>query len=129
MGSVSEDAVQEALAEVLDLEYMPLDAKRIDRRAFEYLPTEFMKSRGCCGVKLDEGRLTLGMVDPADVFLLDEVKRRINAKSVDVVVVCQMHINATIEAGAAQNSEGEKFDEIIKDMGEEELEICPRRKR
>jgi len=128
MGSVKEEHVQSALAEVLGLEFVTVDPKKVDRHAFEYLPTEFMKARGCCGVKLDEGRLTLGMVDPADVFLLDEIKRRINAKNIHVVVVCQSQINAAIEAGTAQNSEGEKFDEIIKDMGEEELEIVQEEK-
>lgn len=128
MGAVSEEAVQMAVAEVLGLEFYAVDPKHVDRRAFEYLSTEFMKTRGCAGVRLEEGRLTLGMVDPADVFLLDEVKRKVNVKSVHVVVVCQTHINATIEAGAAQNAEGEKFDEIIKDMGEEELEIVQEEK-
>jgi type IV pilus assembly protein PilB len=128
MGAAGEEDIQQALAEALGLQYHHLDAKRLDRRAFDYLPSEFMKTRGCCGVHFDDGRLTLGMVDPADVFLLDEVKRRVNAKVTRIVVVCQSHITAAIEAGNAASSEGEKFDEIIKDMGEEELEIVEEEK-
>ncbi len=101
MGAVSEEDVQHALAEVLNLEFFPIDPKKLDRRAFEYLPGDFMKSRGCCGVRFDEGNLTLGMVDPADVFLLDEVKRRVSAKVTRIVVVSQTHIAAAIEAGNA----------------------------
>jgi type IV pilus assembly protein PilB len=123
MAAVSEEDIQRAVAQVMGLQYESIDPKRVDRRAFDYLPSEFMKTRGCCGVRASEGKLTLGMADPSDVFLLEEVKRRVSAKQITVVVVCQSHINAAIEAGNAANSEGEKFDEIIKDMGEEELEI------
>ncbi len=128
MAAVSEEDIQRAVAQVIGLEYEAIDPKKVDRRAFDYLPSEFMKTRGCCGLRFNEGRLTLGMADPSDVFLLEEVKRRVTAKSIIVVVVCQNHINAAIEAGNAASSEGEKFDEIIKDMGEEELEIVAEEK-
>jgi type IV pilus assembly protein PilB len=128
MGAVKEEDVQQALAETLGLKYEALDPKRLDRRAFDFLPTEFMKGRGCAGVHADEGNLTLGMVDPADVFLVDEVKRRVNVKITKIVVVCHAHIVSAIEAGNVGTNEGEKFDEIIKDMGEEELEIVAEEK-
>jgi type IV pilus assembly protein PilB len=125
MGAVKEEDVQRALAQVMGLTYQVVDLKLVDRRAFELLNADFMKGRGCCGVRIDESGLTLGVVDPADVFLVDELKRKANGKPVKLVVVCQAHINATIEASNAQNSDagGEKFDEIIKDMDHEELEI------
>jgi len=128
MAAVGEEDIQRAVAEVLGLAFEPIDPKKVDRRAFDYLSSEFMKTRGCCGIRLEEGRLTLGMVDPADIFLLEEVKRRVTCKSIKVAVVCQAHINAAIEAGNAASSEGEKFDEIIKDMGQEELEIVEEEK-
>jgi len=128
MAAVSEDDIQKAVAELMGLKYESIDPKKIDRRAFDYLPSDFMKARGCCGVRLEEGRLTLGMVDPADIFLLEEIKRRVTVKRIHVIVVSQSHINAAIEAGNAASSEGEKFDEIIKDMGEEELEIVEEEK-
>jgi type IV pilus assembly protein PilB len=128
MAAASEIDIQQAVAQVMGLPFEPIDPKHLDRRAFEYLPSDFMKTRGCCGLKLEEGRLTLGMVDPADIFLLEEAKRRITCKSIRVAVVCQTHINSAIEAGNAASSEGEKFDEIIKDMGQEELEIVEEEK-
>ncbi len=128
MGAVGEEDVQRALAKVLNLPYEAIDAKKLERRALEALPTEFMKGRGCCVLRMDEGKVTLGMVDPANVFLLDEIRRRINARNMKVAVVCQAHINAAIEAVNAANTEGEKFDEIIKDIGEEEIEIVEEEK-
>jgi type IV pilus assembly protein PilB len=128
MAAVGEEDIQRALAQAMGLTFETIDPKHVERRAFDYLPSDFMKTRGCCGLHLENGQLTLGMVDPADVFLLEEVKRRVNCKSVKVVTVCPSHINAAIEAGNAANSEGEKFDEIIKDMGQEELEIVEEEK-
>jgi type IV pilus assembly protein PilB len=123
MGAVKEEDLQRAVAESLGYPFETIDPKRVDRRAFDYLPVEYMKSRGCCGIRIDEGKLTVGMVDPTDVFLLDDIRRRVTSKALKIVVVCQTQINTAIEAGNAANSGGEKFDEIIKDMGEEELEI------
>ncbi len=128
MAAVSEEDIQRAVAEFMGLAYEAIDPKKVDRRAFDYLPSEFMKTRGCCGLRIEEGKLTLGMVDPADIFLLEEVRRRVTCKTVKVAVVCQAHIAAAIDAGNAANSEGEKFDEIIKDMGQEELEIVEEEK-
>ena len=128
MGAAKEEEIQHAVAELVDLPYEAIDPKHVDRRPFELLTADFMKSHGCCGLDLQEGKLTLGMVDPADVFLLDSIRRKINVRSVRVVVVCQSHINAAIEAGNSANAEGEKFDEIIKDMGQEEIEIVAEEK-
>lgn len=128
MAAVGEEDIQRAVAEYMGLPYESIDPKKVDRRAFDYLPSDFMKTRGCCGLRLEDGRLTVGMVDPADIFLLEEIKRRVTAKSIRVAVVCQGQITAAIEAGNAASSEGEKFDEIIKDMGQEELEIVEEEK-
>jgi len=128
MGAVKEDAVQEAVATVMNLPFQQIDPKGVDRRAFDMLAGDFMKTRGCCCLKMEEGRLTLGMVDPADVFLLDEVKRKTNAKLVKVVVVCASQINAAIEAANATKDEGDNFNEILKDVGDQDLEIVEEEK-
>src|SRR5207344_1885799 len=109
--------IQKALAESMGLPYESIDPKKLDRRAFEFLATDFMKSRGCCGLRLDEGKLTLGMVDPSDIFLLEEIKRKHSVKGIKVAVVCQSQIGTAIEAGNSANAGGDQFDEIIKDMG------------
>ncbi|MCL2648328.1 MAG: Flp pilus assembly complex ATPase component TadA [Phycisphaerales bacterium] len=127
MGAVKEEDVQRCLAEVMQLPFEQIDIKSIDHRTFELLGLEFMKTRGCCGIRRDENHnFVLGMVDPADVFLIDEIKRKINIKMPIIVVVCQSHINAAIEAFTNLNNgagEGEDLNDIIQDVGEEELEV------
>jgi type IV pilus assembly protein PilB len=130
MGAAKEEQVQEAAAGLLNLPYEAVDFKHVDRKAFALLPLDFLKLRGCIGLRFEGHRLVLGMVDPANVFLLDEVKQRTNLAQIRVVVVCQAHINVAIEAANTVNvgNEGEKFDEILKDMGDEDVEIVAEEK-
>jgi type IV pilus assembly protein PilB len=128
MSAVSEEAVQRALATLVNLPFEAVDPKGLDRRAYDLVPPELMKARGCIGLRLEDGRLTLGMVDPADVFLLDEVKRKTNVKLVRPVVVCPGCINAAIEAANAGADNGEKFDSIIAEMGDEDIEVVAEEK-
>jgi len=125
MGHVKEEQVQRALAVTLNKPYQDVDFKDIPPDAFGKLSTDFMKQRGCICLNLVDGRLTLGMVDPADVFLVDEVKRKLAPKVIKTVVVSSSQITLAIEAANAANAgdESEKFDEIIADVGDDELEI------
>ena len=130
MGAVKEEQVQEALAHTLNLPYEIIEFKNISRRHFDLLPMDFIKARGCIVLREDNGKLLLGMVDPSNVFLLDEVKRRINKQNIRPVVVCQTHIQSALEAANTANGGNncENFDEILKDAGEEEVEIVAEEK-
>ncbi len=129
MGAVNEEDVQKALATVLALPFETINPKAFDRRAYDLLPADFMKSRGCLGLRIDEGKhLTLGMVDPADVFLIDEIKRKISVKLIRPVVVCHNAINALIEIANAGNESGDKFETIIAEMGDEAVEVVAEEK-
>lgn len=131
MGVVNEEQVQRALATVLGLPFESVEFKGVDRSAFELLNHEFMKSRGCVGLRYEENRLVLGMTDPANVFLLDEIKRKTGKKLIKTVVVCACQIAAAIEAANSSNSGGgssENVEEIIKDIGEEDVEVVAEEK-
>jgi type IV pilus assembly protein PilB len=130
MGAVKEEAVQAAVAEVMGLPFEAVDFRKLERRAYELLPADYMKARGCICLKIEENKITLGLVDPADVFLVEEVKRKLNAKLIRLVVVTSSAIIAATELANAVNAgqEGEKFDEIMADMGSEELEIVAEEK-
>ncbi len=127
-GAVKEEQVQQALAKSLNLPYENIDPRHVSKKAVELLPTDFMKQRGCIGLKQDENRLTLGMVDPANVFLIEEIKYKTGIKQIRVVVVTQADIVNCLESGNADGQEGENFDEIIKDMGDENVEIVAEEK-
>lgn len=128
MGAAKEEQIQRALAEVMNLPYETVDPRHTSKKAVELLQTDFMKQRGCIGVKFEDGKLVLGMVDPANIFLMEEVKHKVGARQVQIAVVCQSEINNCLESGTSGGQEGENFDEIIKDMGDENVEIVAEEK-
>ena len=126
MGAIKEDDVQRALAEVLGLPFETIEFRAIERRVFEHLPTDFMKNRGCCGMPPGRGDLDPGHGRSRRRFPAGGSQApRHAAKRSGSSSSARAHINIAIEAAnaAGQRQHGEKFDEIIKDMGQEELEI------
>ncbi len=129
IGAVQEEHVQEATANILRLPFETVDMRLVHKKAYDLLPADFMRQRGCICLRIDDaGKLTLGMVDPANVFLLDEIKRRTKAAFVRPVVVCQGAIQAAIDATNSAGESADKFESIIKDMSDEAVEIVAEEK-
>ena len=55
---------------MLNLPFEPVDFKKIDPKTFELLPLDFIKQKWCIALRYTEGTLTLGLTDPANVFLI-----------------------------------------------------------
>jgi type IV pilus assembly protein PilB len=70
--------------------------------------------------------LVAGMADPTNVFLLDEVKRRVK-RDVKIVVVTPGDINRIVEQ-ITQNNVDVKVDEIIKDMADDDVQVVAENK-
>lgn len=130
MGAVKEDQLQQTLATILNLPFEAVDFKAISPKLFELLPIEFMKNRGCMPLREEKGKLVLGLVDPANIFLIDEIKNRTNKHHIRPVVISHLQLVAALDAANSVNAgdEGEKFDEIIKDAGDEDVEIVAEEK-
>jgi type IV pilus assembly protein PilB len=126
MGAAEETHIQQAIATSMRLNYFEIDPKDLDRRVVDLLPQDFMRARGCIALEQHRGGpLTLGMVDPANVFLLDDVQRRTGAPAIVTVVVSQKGILAALEAiqASGDSPHQEKFEDILSAVGEDDLEI------
>jgi len=66
-----------AQADTLDLPFESVDRTRVDPIAFQLLPPEYIKKHAVLPIRFDGDTLIIGMADPANIFLLDEVKRRL----------------------------------------------------
>ena len=89
--------------------------------AFELLPLEYIKKYQIAPIRYEEDVLLLGMVDPTNVFILDEVKRR-TRKLPKVIVTTSADLTRIIE----QNSDSAgniKVDEMIKDVAEDDIQV------
>lgn len=121
MAAASEEQILSALAETLALPFEHLDRATIDAKAFESLPVDYIRKSGVIPLRYDGDRLVLGMTDPTDVFLLDEVRRR-TKRDVKIVVTTRADINRVSEVLTEGNSDV-RVDDIIKEMREDDVQV------
>jgi type IV pilus assembly protein PilB len=122
---VKADACQEreayqAVAEYFNLPFMHVAGADCDGSLLDRVPLDFLKAKGLLTVK-QEGRNTLVVTsDPADMFVLEDVARRLGAP-VRVAVAPPSEIAAALEELSA--SPDEQVNEIIKDISEDAVEV------
>ncbi len=121
MNGASEAQILSALAETMELPFQSPLKEQVMVEAFELLPLEYIKKYQIAPLRYDEDVLLLGMVDPTNVFILDEVKRR-TRKLPKVIVTTSADLAKIIE----QNSDSAgniKVDEMIKDVAEDDIQV------
>ncbi len=124
MSAATEAQILSALAETMGMEFEVPDRAEVDPAAFELLSPDYIRKQGVIPLRFeteDHAVVVVGMSDPANVFLLDDVRRRLK-KRVRTVVVAGSDINRLVEqitTGTADMA----VDEIIKDMAEDDVQL------
>ena len=93
----SEDQVAEALAESYGVPFARVSPRLADPKVVSVLPREFCEREQVLPLFLVEGVLTVAVVEPANVFLLDEV-RRLTGYRVQPVAATAGDVEATLRA-------------------------------
>ncbi len=119
-GAIDEAQALRATAEYFKLPFLQLERDDVDPRCFAALPPDFIRQKKVIAVRVEDGGVLVGLCDPADIFLIDEVKRRLN-RPVKLAVVTPANVQKLVEdLGPAQ---GQKMDEIIKDISDDDVEV------
>ncbi len=128
MNATTEGQVLSATAEMMGLPFEAITRDSIDNEAFQTLPPEYCRKHGVLAMRFEDDRktLVLGVCDPANIFLLDELKRK-TKKAIRTVVVAPVDVNRVIEQ-ITTNSNDVKVDEIIKDMSEDDVQLVKEEK-
>jgi len=121
MNAATEPQLLSALAETLGVPFETPEKTQIDTEAFGLLPVDYIRKQLVIPLRFEDKFLVLGMADPANVFLLDEVKRKLK-RDIKVVAVAGADMNRLVEQ-LTSNTTDIKVDEIIKDMSEDEVQI------
>ncbi len=122
MNACTESASQSALAQTLGLEFVTPEKGTIDTRAFELFGSEYSKQQGAIGLKIeDSGAVVVAVVDPNNVFILDELRRKAG-RELKIVVTTATDIARVVEQLAAIDTDV-KVDDIIKDMAEDDVQV------
>ncbi len=119
-GAIDETAALKATAAYFNLSYMALSAEDIDEKVFGLLNPEFIKRKNVLPVRQDNGEILVAVSDPADIFLIDEVKRNIRMP-VRLVVSSASNILALSEE--LGSSALEAMEDIIQGITEDDVEV------
>jgi type IV pilus assembly protein PilB len=123
---VDEAAVQQAVAELARLPFERIDpnAQNVyDQKSMHKLGPEFCKNNLVLPLRREGSRLVVGTTSPDDVFLLDDVKRRLGVPSVKHVLVTAYDIRGVIELLTENDAEQTTVDEILSDVDEDDVEV------
>ncbi|MFW6155333.1 MAG: GspE/PulE family protein [Planctomycetota bacterium] len=120
LGVIDETAALRATAEYFKLPFREITAEDIDERAYQLLPAEFIKGKNVVPIRNEDGTILVGISDPANIFLIDEIRRRIK-QAVKLTVVPPAQIQCVVEDMTPDQDV--QIDEIISDIGDEDVEV------
>jgi type IV pilus assembly protein PilB len=126
MNAATEGQILSALAETLGMPYEVPEKSQINAEAFGLLPLDDIRKNLVLPMRFEGNVLVLGMADPANVFLLDEIRRK-TRREIRAVAVAGLDINRIVEQMTAAITDI-KVDEIIKDMSEDEVQVVKEEK-
>jgi type IV pilus assembly protein PilB len=122
MSAASDSQLASALAETMGLPFVEPERGSIDERLIEQLGTDYCRSRGVLPMREEDNRLVLAIVDPTNVFLVDEVRRK-TGKPLALVVTAGSSVLRVLEQLGTTSENDLSVDEIIKDMAEDDVEL------
>jgi len=118
--AIDELIALQATATFFDLPFQRLAHDDVDPNVFALIPMQYVRDKSVIPIRRGEKGIVLGVSDPADIFLVENVGRQIR-KPLQLVVVPPMDIAAICEEMAVSPSE--QVDDFIKDISEDSVEV------
>ncbi|MCD4699096.1 MAG: Flp pilus assembly complex ATPase component TadA [Phycisphaerae bacterium] len=118
--AIDETTAMKATAAYFNIPFLSIKPEDIDNDMFRLLDPEFIKRRCVLPIRREDDKILVGISNPADIFLVDEVKQRIRG-TVKLVVVSPEDIIHTVEELDESTLQG--VDEIIQGISEDDLEV------
>ncbi|MEO6434346.1 MAG: GspE/PulE family protein, partial [Tepidisphaeraceae bacterium] len=123
MNAASEAQILSALAETLGVPFETPHKADLDPQAFASLHPDYIRKQLVLPIRFenDGNTLVVGMADPNNVFLYDEVRRK-TRKNVRFVATPGADIIKLLDL-TNTNESMEKVDEIIKDVKDDDIQL------
>ncbi len=117
----TEEQVTECLALQYGVPYAKLDARLLDPKTMESVPRDFMEAHAVLPLFRVRNVVTVALAEPANLFLLDELKR-ISGCDIQVVAATARDIRRMLQA-VIPSAGVFVIDDIIDDSNESELTL------
>jgi type IV pilus assembly protein PilB len=108
LGFISEELIAKALSEQMALPFKELKFVSVDPLVIDLVPETIARKHKILPLHIVDGRLTIAMADPLDIFAADEIKR-VTRMPVDAVVVAESELQKALD----KHYKGE-VEEVIK---------------
>ena len=119
---VDEPAVQEAVGRLSGVGFERVDATGVEVKHIERLGHEFCLENGVLPVRTAGSRLIVGVTQPDNLMIIDQVRHRLGT-AVKPVVICRADITAVIEELKEDEDTAVAVDDIIGNIDEEDVEV------
>jgi type IV pilus assembly protein PilB len=119
---VTEAQVMEAVAEGYGVPFASVNPALIDPAVAELVPREFCEKHQVVPLFLVEGRLTLAVSEPANVFVVEEVEK-MTGHQVQVVASTQQDIRHALTNITSAGDDVFVIDEVMDDFENSDLDI------
>jgi type IV pilus assembly protein PilB len=116
-GFCSEDDILIAKAGLCGLKFQHVLPEKVEREAFEKLDINFIKSSSVCPVAIDGKTLVVATSEPADLFVIEDVKRQ-TQMNVEVLVCTDQDIKKVCDT-----FEKEKIDYSLDDAASDFADV------
>ena len=110
----------QAMAMYFKLPFLSITPAEVDQRTFGLLPVGYCKAKKVLPIRKTEQGVVVALTDPADIFLIDDIKRRIDGP-IKLAVAPPDDILRVLEDLSADPNE--QVDEIIKGISEDTVEV------
>ena len=118
--AIDEIVAFQAVATYCNLPFQRITPGDVDEAVFALLPHDYLKTKNVLPIRRDQRGIVVGMSDPADIFLIDDIKHRLQGK-VKLVVTPPGDMLKAIEELSVSTTQ--QVDDIIKDIGEDDVAV------
>ena len=123
-GDIDDVTALKTLAEYFHQPFKRVTAAEVDLDAFALLPVDFLKAKHVMPIRRGEQGLIVAISDPADIFLIDDLKRRLRTR-LHLAVAPPADIARAIEELTANPSQ--QVEDIIKDIQVDTVEVVDKK--
>ncbi len=118
-GLVNAEDILLAKAKLCGLEFRHIEPEEVDKSALGKLDVNFIENNKIAPIAIEENTLVVATCEPANVFAVEDAKRR-TQMDVRVVVCTEAELDAICELLQEKKLEG-RLDDIIQDMTDVEV--------
>ena len=126
-----EAKVQAAIAEMAGLPFERVDLSSgldggFDGTLLQRMTIEYCKKHLVLPLRSEGSRVVVGVVRPSDVFIVDELKRRLGCAAIKLVVITTFDIKGALELSgdkSALGGDSADVTDILKDVDEGDVQV------